>query len=96
MCIYIYIRHRACKAHRACLIQWHSLQAYEEEGGRRASSLGASTPIRNLPDFSCDPFNIALVFDLVLFKDFDGNFFTSNKMSTQPDFSKGSLSKRTT
>ena len=40
--IYIYIRHRAFKAHRACLIQWHILQASEKEGGRRSSSLGAS------------------------------------------------------
>ena len=46
-------------------------------------------------DFSSNPLNVGLVFDLVLLQNFNGYFLTSDQMSTQPYFSECSLPKWT-
>lgn len=46
--------------------------------------------------FSSYSFHIALVLNLVFLKDLDGNFFTSDKVSSQSNFTKSSLAKWTT
>ena len=54
--IHIYIYPPPClQPPRACLIPCQILQAFEE-GGRRSSSLGASTPHLKLPGFARVPF----------------------------------------
>ena len=47
-------------------------------------------------NFSGYPFYIRLVFDFIFFKNLDGDFLTSYKMSAQSNFSKSSLAKRST
>ena len=47
-------------------------------------------------DLSCDPLNVTLVFDSVFLKNLDGYFFSSDRVSSDPYFSEGTRTKRST
>lgn len=56
-------------------------------------NLRMSDYLQNM-DFSSHPFHICDVHNLSLLEDFNGNFFISENVRSQLDFSEGSLSNR--
>ena len=47
-------------------------------------------------DFSGYSFDVRLILDLIFLKYFDCNFLASYQVCTKPDFTEGSLTKRST
>ena len=45
-------------------------------------------------DFTRNSLNIRLVFDLVLFQNFDRHLLSGDQMGSQPNFSESTLTKR--
>ena len=69
--IYIYYPPPCLQAPRACLRQCQILQAFEEEGGRRSSSLGASTPPDKFLGICCSPFVLPFACTIMFDRSFE-------------------------